>query len=310
MAFSTMAEELAPATTPIAPPDKEKVSYALGMQMGLELKPAGADVDTDVAARALKDILLGKPSQFKDSEITDALNQARANGLAVATQTVKGREKISYALGVRKGEQLKRVGADIDVDALAQGLKDVMTGKPTKIQESEIESLFMKAEAYTAAKQSKKNREAGEAFLAKNAKAPGIKVLPDGLQYRIIQTGNGKIPTTNDLLLVKLRGKLIDGMIFDSKEHFPTRSNGGIQGVQEALQRMKVGSKWEVFVPANLGYGNEGEAALSIGPDSTLIYELELVAIAQPGDPRIGTGTVGHGLEGLEGQNSSSNPAK
>jgi FKBP-type peptidyl-prolyl cis-trans isomerase FklB len=170
----------------------------------------------------------------------------------------------------------------------------------------------MQAEAYTFAQQSKKNREAGEAFLAKNAKAPGVKVLPDGLQYRIIQEGKGEISTTNDLLIVKYRAKFINGTIFDRKDVFLTRSNGGIQGLQEALQRMKVGSKWEVVIPANLAFGNEGEPALQVGPDATLIYELELVSIAQPGDPLIGTGALGHGLEGAipEGLIPSSNSAK
>jgi FKBP-type peptidyl-prolyl cis-trans isomerase len=310
--FSTMAEELTPSTTPVAPPDKEKVSYALGMQMGLELKPACTNLDIGMVSQAIKDGLEGKPAQYKESEMAEALNSARENGLNVATLTVKGRERISYILGMQKAEQLKRTGAEVSADVMSQGFKDVLEGKPTKIQESEIQTIFMKAEAYTSALQAKKNREAGEAFLAKNAKAPGVKVLPDGLQYRVIQEGKGEIPTTSDLLIVKYKAKLINGTVFDRKNVFVTRSNGGIQGLQDALQRMKVGSKWEIFVPSNLAFGNEGEPALQVGPDATLIYELEVVSIAQPGDPLVGTGTLGHGLEGAipEGLNSSSNPAK
>jgi len=138
----------------------------------------------------------------------------------------------------------------------------------------------------------------GQAFLATNATAEGITVLPDGLQYRVIRTGSGPISTTNDLIFIKYRGKLIGGGEFDHQNHFLTRSNGGIKGLQEALQRMKVGSRWQIFVPSKLGFAEEGEPYLHVPPDSALFYDLELLSIAQPDDPQVGTGSLGHGLAG------------
>ena len=138
----------------------------------------------------------------------------------------------------------------------------------------------------------------GEAFLAQNAKAEGVTVLPDGLQYRVMREGAGATPTTNDLIFIKYRGKFIEGGEFDHQNHFLTRTTGGIKGWQEALQRMRVGSKWQIFVPSELAFADEGDPYLHIAPDATLIYELELISIAQPGDPQIGTGSLGHGLSG------------
>jgi FKBP-type peptidyl-prolyl cis-trans isomerase FklB len=151
-------------------------------------------------------------------------------------------------------------------------------------------------EKAVANKQSQKNKAEGEAFLAKNAKTEGITVLPDGLQYRVIQAGTGAIPTTNDLVFIKYRGRRIDGTEFGHHDRFLTRVDGGLKGWQDALQRMRVGSKMEIFVPPALAFGEEGEPYLQIEPDSTLIYELELTSIAPP-NPEFGRG-LGHGFDG------------
>src|SRR5262249_15652559 len=154
------------------------------------------------------------------------------------------------------------------------------------------------AKAYGAVQQSEKNKREGQAFLATNSKASGVNTLADGLQYQVIEKGTPMLATTNDLIIVKYRGKFVDGKEFDRNDHFLTRSDGGMKGWQDALQRMNVGSKWRIFVPSELAFGHEGEPARNIGPDATLIYDLELVSIAKPGDPLIGTGSVGHGLDG------------
>jgi FKBP-type peptidyl-prolyl cis-trans isomerase len=302
-AFSTFAEQF----VPIIPPDKEKVSYALGMQMALELKPTGVHLDTDAVAQAVKDVLEEKPTTIKESDTADILNKARQDGLDVYTLTEKGRDKFSYAVGMRRGLQLQRTGAEIDSSALGQGLKDTLEGKPTKVKEAEIEPLFKLAQAYALDQQSKKNKAAGKTFLDKNAREPGVKVMPDGLQYKVLQAGAGEKPTTNDLIIIKYRGTYVGGTVFDHKEHFLTRSDAGTKGMQEALQHMRVGDKWQIFVPSDLAFGREGEQALKIPPDATLIYDLELVSMPKPGDPLIGTGTVGHGLDG---EYTSSNPTK
>lgn len=160
--------------------------------------------------------------------------------------------------------------------------------------------LFKQAQAYETAKQGQKNAAEGEAFLAKNAKAQGVTVLTNGLQYRVLQAGTGEIPKPDELLMIKYRGNFIDGKEFDRNEHFVTRSDVGIKGWQEALQRMKVGAKWQVFLPPDLAYGHQGNSGRHpVGADATLIYELELISVIPPGTQvgaDYGSGRMGHGL--------------
>jgi FKBP-type peptidyl-prolyl cis-trans isomerase len=208
------------------------------------------------------------------------------------------KEKLSYALGMRLGLQLKQAGADVDPDVIAQAIKDVLEGKPTKIQESEIRPLMMQAQAYGAAKKAEKNKAASDAFLAKNAKTPGVTVLPDGLQYRIIQTGTGEIPKSTDLITLNLRGNLIDGTEFRRKDHLQIPFAACPKACQEALQLMKAGSKWQIFAPSELAYGYERRR--DPGTETTLVYELELISAepesAHPGEHH-GGGRLGHPLD-------------
>lgn len=296
IAFPVVAQEHQATPRPSGPPDKEKVSYALGMNLALQRKRTDADVDINAFTQGLQDTLDGKPTQVSESEVPEILNQARTDRLD--DQGNAHKEKVAYALGMRMAGQLKRVTADVDSKVIIQGMTDVLEGKPTKVQESDVEPLFEQAKAYGALKQSEKNKADGEGFLAKNAKADGIKTLPDGLQYRIVQEGTGAKPTTNDLIIVKYRGNFVDGKEFDRSEHFLTKSDGGIKGWQDALQRMRVGSKWVIFIPSELGFGHEGEPGHDIGPDAALVYELEVLSIPKEGDPLIGTGSLGHGLDG------------
>jgi FKBP-type peptidyl-prolyl cis-trans isomerase len=172
----------------------------------------------------------------------------------------------------------------------------VLEGRPTKIQKSEIQPLFAQAKSYGLAQQSKKNKAAGEEFLARNAKEPGIKVLPDGLQYRVLQEGTGRIPGTNDQVYVKFRGTFVDGRQFLRHNHYLIRCGGGCPGWQEALPRMRIGSKWQIFVPSALGFGSEGEPAWGVGAEATLIFELEMLSIAPP-NAEFGRGRLGHAFE-------------
>jgi FKBP-type peptidyl-prolyl cis-trans isomerase FklB len=154
-----------------------------------------------------------------------------------------------------------------------------------------------------APKPSPKNKAEGEAFLSKNAKAEGITLLPDGLQYRVIQPGTGPAPKTNDLVFIKFRGRRIDGTEFGHHNRFLTRLDGGIKGWQDVLPRMRVGSKFEIFVPPTLAFGDEGEPFYHIEPTSTLIYEIELTSIAPP-NPEFNTRGLGHAAD------ENSEPAK
>lgn len=317
MAFSAMGQEFRSATKLPEPPDKQKVSYALGMRMGQQIMSGGhPDVDANKIAQAVKDVLEGKPAQIQESEISLLFKQAQDYIAAKSALTQEAniapdhkpekklpeppdKGKFSYAMGMRMGQQLKRADADVDADTITEGINDVLGGKPTQIQESEIPSLFRQAQAYAAAKQGEKNKAEGKAFLVENAKVEGIATLPNGEQYRVLQAGAGEIPKTNDLIVLKYRGTLINGKEFDHNDHFVTHTISGIKGWQEALQRMKVGSKWQVFVPSDLAYGAEGMQMRQIGPNATLIYELELLAIIPPGgqiDARYATGRLGHGL--------------
>jgi len=186
---------------------------------------------------------------------------------------------------------LKRQSVEVNPDVLLQGIKDVLSGGKTLMTEQEVNETMMNFQKDIMAKQqarmkelSEKNKKEGEAFLAENKKKEGIIALPSGLQYKVIKEGDGKIPTATDTVTVHYRGTLIDGTEFDSSYTrgqpvtFPVK--GVVPGFSEALQLMKVGSKWQLFIPSNLAYGERG-AGDDIGPNSTLIFDLELISIKE-----------------------------
>lgn len=303
-----------------SPPDKEKLSYAVGMNFGQQTAQAGASLDSDAFGKAIKDVLDGKTTEFSEPELTQFFQQARTNSLIKLAETQK--HKVSYAMGMRLGLQLKNSGTSVDANEIAQGVDDVLAGKPTKLQESEVIPIFRKQQEYETAKMSRKNKAEGEEFLAKNAKEPGVHVLPDGLQYRILKDGTGEVSKTNDLVFINYRGTFVDGTEFDHQDHLLTRTTaGGIKGWQEALQKMTIGSKWQIVVPPALAFGHQGQGFPNIGPDATLVYELELLSNAPPNSPELGSGRMGHGMrrmasdfhappKGPEGTTTNIPPAK
>jgi len=202
------------------------------------------------------------------------------------------KEKNSYAVGVDMGlglaRQMKELSIEIDVDMLSQGLRDGYAGKP-KLSQEELRAVLIDLTKDMQTKQNEKtkaladkNKQEGEAFLNQNAKASGVMKLPSGLQYKIIKEGTGKVPKATDTVLAHYRGTLINGTEFDSsfKRNQPTefKVNGVIPGWTEILQKMKEGSKYTVYIPSNLAYGERGNGAI-IGPNSTLIFEIELVTV-------------------------------
>ena len=205
--------------------------------------------------------------------------------------------RFSYAIGLRLGAQWKPVGFMPDVNLLVRGLQDAQTGGTNilTIQEtSEILAQFSKKmqakQMAIMAEQAAKNKAEGEAFLATNKINPGVITLPDGLQYKVLTAGDGPTPTAADKVKVNYRGTFIDGTEFDSsaKAGHPldiTVTGGVIKGWTEALQLMKVGSKWELYVPAKLAYGERGYQR--IPPSSTLIFVVELLAIIPPKAPPV-----------------------
>ncbi|MEW6323862.1 MAG: FKBP-type peptidyl-prolyl cis-trans isomerase [Nitrospirota bacterium] len=212
---------------------------------------------------------------------------------AAADEPAGKKHDVSYSIGMDIGATLKRQSLELDPDAVAAGLKDALTGAKTKLtaeQAREIlttfqEELRAKAEE-RAAQLAEKNKKEGEAFLAENKKKAGVKTLPSGLQYKVLTEGKGKLPKATDTVTAHYRGTLIDGTEFDSSYQrgepatFPV--TGLIAGWTEALQLMKVGSKWQLFIPSDLAYGPRTASQL-IGPNATLIFEVELLSV-QEGD--------------------------
>jgi FKBP-type peptidyl-prolyl cis-trans isomerase FklB len=211
-------------------------------------------------------------------------------GYAEETRVLKTeRDKISYGIGMDIGENMKRQSIEIDPDMLAQGIKDVFSGGKLLLTEEEFRNTMENFRKDMMAKQkmqmqelSDKNKKEGEAFLAENKKKEGVKTLPSGLQYKVIKEGDGNLPKAEDTVTVHYKGTLIGGTEFDSSYSrgepatFPV--NGVIPGWTEALQLMKAGSKWQLFIPSNLAYGDRG-AGGKIGPNSTLVFDVELLSI-------------------------------
>lgn len=216
-------------------------------------------------------------------------------GTAVAkpgavTALTTDKQKASYAIGMNWGTGLHRQKIDVDSAALIQGMKDALAGGKTLMTEEEARAALMKLQTEMQAQQQAKakeeevaNKKQGEEFLAANKSKPGVVTLPSGLQYKILTPGTGPKPTASDSVVCNYRGTLIDGTEFDSsfKRNEPATFpvSGVIKGWTEALQLMGVGSKWQLFVPADLAYGARGTPGGPIGPNSTLIFEVELLSI-------------------------------
>ncbi|MFV0591401.1 MAG: FKBP-type peptidyl-prolyl cis-trans isomerase [Draconibacterium sp.] len=192
-------------------------------------------------------------------------------------------EKFSYSLGLSISANLIQSGVKtIHPDAFVAALKDVFTGEQPQISPEEANQILESFVAQSQEGDGSKNLEDGLAFLAENGKKEGVTELPSGLQYEVIKEGEGDIPTATDQVKCHYHGTLIDGTVFDSSVQrnqpavFPV--NGVIQGWVEALQLMSVGSKWKLFIPSELAYGTRG-AGGTIGPNSTLVFEVELLEI-------------------------------
>ena len=221
--------------------------------------------------------------------------QENAGEKAVASQPADANKaepqidmaKVSYIIGTQLGQSFMRQGIDINIDSLVSGLKDILAGKESALSKEETQKIMMafqqqlkEKQAAELAKQAAKNLAEGQAFLEANKTKEGVHVLPDGLQYKIITEGTGPIPTLNDKVRTNYRGTLINGTEFQkSSKPVEFAVKGVIKGWTEALQHMKVGSKWELFIPPNLAYGQRGRPG--IPPNATLIFEIELLDIVK-----------------------------
>ncbi len=201
------------------------------------------------------------------------------------------KSRVSYAIGMTIGHNFQSQSIDLNDDAFLRGIKDEQTGGPTLLTQDEMRTVLTDFQKTLAARQQKmraelasKNKSDGAAFLAENKTKPGVVTLPDGLQYLVITNGAGATPSSNDKVSVNYRGTFIDGKEFDSSykrgqpAQFPV--TGVIHGWTEALLQMKVGSKWRLFVPSDLAYGESGRSG--IPPSSVLIFDVELLSIEAP----------------------------
>ncbi|MDD5757908.1 MAG: FKBP-type peptidyl-prolyl cis-trans isomerase [Desulfobulbaceae bacterium] len=200
------------------------------------------------------------------------------------------KEKVSYAIGMDMAGSLKRSQIEVDPDILGKAIKDVLTDQKSLMTEEEVKTTLQSLQKEMQEKQQAKmkaeaetNKKAGEAFLAENKKKEGVKTTASGLQYQVITAGKGKSPKETDTVSVQYKGTLIDGSEFDSSYKrgeaatFPV--NGVIKGWTEALQLMKEGDKWKLFIPSALAYGEAGTQGGPIGPNAVLIFEVELVSV-------------------------------
>jgi len=226
------------------------------------------------------------PQNAPSAKTSQAPAANSQNGTVLATQ----KDKVSYAIGLNIGKNLHRDSIDVDPNLLLQGLKDALAGGKTLLTEDEVKATMTALQTDLRQKQEVKmqqageaNKKEGEAFLAANKTKEGVVTLPSGLQYKILKTGTGPKPTANDSVVCNYRGTFIDGTEFDSSDKHggqPVTFTVGqvIKGWTEALQLMPVGSKWQLFIPSDLAYGQRGAGA-DIAPNATLIFEVELLSI-------------------------------
>jgi len=224
---------------------------------------------------------------------TPAKRPATAAKSATVLTLKTQKDKFSYALGMKTGQRMaesfSKQGVPFDPAILARGLKDGLTGGGTLLTDEEAQAAIKAVQEEIGKKQQEKvqeagaaNKKEGDAFLSANKGKEGVVTLPSSLQYKILKEGTGPKPTASDTVVCNYRGTLINGTEFDSSYKrgqpvtFPV--SGVIKGWTEALQLMPVGSKWQLFIPSDLAYGDRGAGA-GIGPGTTLIFEVELVSI-------------------------------
>jgi FKBP-type peptidyl-prolyl cis-trans isomerase len=249
----------------------------------------GAALAQQAPVSATKSSTSAKSSSSTKTSTTAKPDAAPAAKKSEPLTLTTKKQKQSYAIGMNIGIGMNKSGVDIDPAILAAGVNDAMAGGKTLITEAEAREVFLKLRSEMMAKQQAEtqrvgeaNKQAGEQFLAANKSKEGIVTLPSGLQYKVLKDGAGSKPTASDSVVCNYRGTLIDGKEFDSsyKRGEPATLSVGevIKGWTEALQLMPVGSKWQLYVPADLAYG-ERSPSPDIPPNSALVFDVELLSI-------------------------------
>jgi FKBP-type peptidyl-prolyl cis-trans isomerase FklB len=230
-----------------------------------------------------------EPAATAKQRGTSKSGQTSSSQTAAALTLNTPKDKLSYSIGMNIGKSLKRDNVDVDTAILLRAIQDVLGGGNLLVTDQEAQSILTNLQADLHKKQEQEmqqvaetNKKEGDEFLAANKTKDGIVALPSGLQYKILQQGTGAKPTAADTVTVNYRGTLVNGTEFDSSykrgqpASFPV--GGIIKGWTEALLLMPVGSKWQLFIPPDLAYGPR-QAGATIGPNSTLVFEVELLSI-------------------------------
>lgn len=292
MGGSSLAQE---KTTLVS--ERDKVSYAVGMDVGKSFAPVGEFIDLGAFERAVKNAFDGgKPLQSEaEAKATD---QALRMSLAVkqgapvpgmppgAQPPAVAKDKVGLMLGDRAvGPSLAPLKEDIDLTVFMQALRTSIAKGQLLLTEQEAMATM---QAYMAKKQStagQKNRDEGAAFLSKNKSTKGVITTPSGLQYMVLRQGNGARPNPGSRVRVNYEGKLLNGTVFDSSYQRGEAAEFGlnqvIPGWTEGVSLMPVGAKYRFWIPSNLAYGPQGTQGGPIGPDATLTFDVELMGILQ-----------------------------
>ncbi len=274
-----------PWTLPLTRGGRPVVSGAFVIEKGLAVRrewlpvPAPRERGKQIEMKLVLMAVLG---------ISVALAATAADESPLKTQ----KDKISYMLGMNLGKELKRNSIEVDTTLYLNGMKDAMVGGKMLLSEDEARETMtalqteMRNKAQEKQKaEGEKGKKEGEAFLVANKGKPGVTTTTNGLQYKVITTGTGRKPGSNDTVVTHYRGTLIDGTEFDSSYKrgepatFPV--TGVIKGWTEALLMMNIGSKWQLVIPSEMAYGERGRP--SIPPNSTLLFDIELISIQDPG---------------------------
>lgn len=289
--------------------DRERASYALGVSLATGLVKFHPDLNPAQFQRGAKDALSGGSLLLSASEINSVVIDYRRR-LSLGHPAEKDsnwlkinyfssfrtkRDKVSYAFGADAGLGWKRLRIDFLPDIVAMGTKDMSSGSALLLSQAEVNDILSNAYKDAMArmaderkKLAEENKKKGESFLAQNQTKPGVNVLPCGLQYKIVAEGSGDSPEPGNFVLLKYRGIRIDGTVFDSSDKPCVFAMGGIlRGWSEALQLMKPGAKWQLFIPAEEAYGESGGP--NVAPNEAVVYELELDKVLKERPPVVTT---------------------
>jgi FKBP-type peptidyl-prolyl cis-trans isomerase FkpA len=292
MGGSALAQEKTSLTT-----EKDKVSYAIGLDVGRSFEPVAPFLDVAAFKRGVQTIFKGGQPTQTEAQAQAADAALRQNISATQGQRQQGmppgmsppavdKEQVGLMLGERAvGPSLAPLKDDVDLDVLVQAMQTRFAKGTALLSDAEAQATMQAFIATRQQRVTEKNRTEGAAFLSKNKTEKGVITTPSGLQYTVLRQGSGERPTATSRVRVNYEGKLLDGTVFDSSYQRGQPAEFGlnqvIAGWTEGLSLMPVGSKYRFWIPSQLGYGAEGAPGGTIGPDAMLTFDVELMGIVQ-----------------------------